>query len=77
MTTEELLLEKWRTLPPASQQEVLAFVDRLTQPASDSPLGKRLRAIRARIVGAQVPLLSDAQLEQEIAERRGDREAMD
>jgi hypothetical protein len=75
MTTEELLLEKWRTLPPAHQQEVLAFVDRLTQPTPDSPLGQKLRAIRARIIEAKIPLLSDIELQQEIAERRGDREA--
>jgi hypothetical protein len=71
MMTEELLLEKWRTLPPAKQQEVLALVDRLTQPsssASDSPLGQKLRAIRTQIVESGVPLLSDAELEREIAE---------
>jgi hypothetical protein len=42
MTTEELLLEKWRTLPSEKQREVLAFVEHLTQPspATDSPLGQ-------------------------------------
>ena len=74
MTTEELLLAKWRTLPPDKQQEALAFVDRLSRPNTDSPLGQKLRAIRAQIVESGVPLLSDAELEQEIADRRGDRE---
>jgi hypothetical protein len=32
-TPEEQLLEKWRILPPERQQEVLAFVDALTQVA--------------------------------------------
>ena len=74
MTTEELLLAKWRTLPPDKQQEALAFVDRLSRPNTDSPLGQKPRAIRAQIVESGVPLLSDAELEQEIADRRGDRE---
>jgi hypothetical protein len=56
MTTEELLLEKWRNLPSEKQQKVLAFVEHLTQPspAIDSPLGQKLRAIRARIVESGV-----------------------
>jgi hypothetical protein len=74
MTTEELLLEKWRTLTPDKQEEALAFVDRLSRPNADSPLGQKLRAIRAQIVQSGIPLLSDAELEQEIAARRGDRE---
>ncbi len=73
MTTEELLIAKWRTLSPPRQQEVLAFVERLSRPNTDSPLGQTLRAIRAKIVESGIPLLSDIELEQEIAERRGDR----
>jgi hypothetical protein len=79
MTTEELLLEKWRTtLPPAKQKEVLAFTDRLIKPSptADSPLGEKLRAIRARILESGSPLLSDAELEREIAERRGERDTI-
>jgi hypothetical protein len=74
MTTEEVLLEKWRTLTPDKQAEALAFVDRLSRPNTDSPLGQKLRAIRRQIVESGIPLLSDAELEQEIADRRGDRE---
>jgi hypothetical protein len=79
MTTEELLLTKWRVLSPAQQQEALAFVDRLAKsaPTTDSPLGQKLRTIRAKIVESGVPLLSDAELEQEIVERRGNSEAID
>jgi hypothetical protein len=79
MTTEELLLEKWRILPPDRQQEVLALADRLTKPLSnvDSPLGEKLRAIRARIVESGIPLLKDDELEREIAERRGERDEND
>jgi hypothetical protein len=76
MTTEELLLAKWRNLPPDKQQEALAFVDRLSRPHTDSPLGQKLRAIRAQIVESGMPLLTDAELEQEIAERRGNSEAI-
>jgi hypothetical protein len=80
MTTEERLLKTWRTLPPARQQEVLAFTERLTtnpSPTSDSPLGEKLRAIRTRIVESGIPLLSDTELEKEIAERRGERDSID
>ena len=76
MTTEELLLAKWRNLPPDKQQEAFAFVDRLSRPNTDSPLGQKLRAIRAQIVESGMPLLTDTELEQEIAERRGNSEAI-
>ena len=78
MTTEELLLEKWRILPPGRQQEVLAFTEHLTKspPTADSPLGEKLRAIRSRIVESGIPLLNDDELEREIAERRGERDAI-
>jgi hypothetical protein len=78
MTTEELLLEKWRILTPDRQQEVLALADRLAMPSpnADSPLGEKLRAIRSRIVESGIPLLNDDELEREIAERRGERDAI-
>jgi hypothetical protein len=78
MSTEELLLEKWRILPPDRQQEVLALADRLAKPLpnADSPLGGKLRAIRARIVESGIPLLNDDELERKIAERRGERDAI-
>jgi hypothetical protein len=49
-TTEELLIAKWCNLPQDKQQEAFAFVDRLSRPNTDSPLGQKLRAIRAKIV---------------------------
>jgi hypothetical protein len=85
MSTEEILLSKWRNLNPVKQREVLAFCggthperNRLTQPnqKNDSPLGQKLRAIRAQIVKSGIPLLDDRELEREIAERRGDREVI-
>ncbi|MEA5419705.1 hypothetical protein VB712_10770 [Spirulina sp. CCNP1310] len=75
MTTEELLIAKWRNLSPDKQQEAIAFVDCLSRPNTDSPLGQKLRAIRAKILESGIPLLTDRELEQEIRERRGDREA--
>jgi hypothetical protein len=39
-----------------------------------SPLGRRLREIRERIVASGIPLLDAEQLEAELAERRGDRD---
>jgi hypothetical protein len=74
MTKEQVLIDKWRALAPDKQQAVLIFLDQVSQPTSlDSPLGQKLRSIRQRIVESGIPLLDDAELAQEIAERRGDR----
>jgi hypothetical protein len=81
MTIEQVLLEKWRGLPPPKQQEVIDFVEfleskqavvkteNLRQPRS--LLGDRLRKIRAEIVASGTPLLNWEGVEQEKAERRG------
>jgi len=56
------------------QQQVLGFMQSFgvqTQPLPRSPLGQRLRVLRARIVASGLPLLNDDELDQEIAERRG------
>jgi hypothetical protein len=37
-----------------------------------TPRGRRLWALRARILAAGIPLLSPEDIEQEIAERRGE-----
>jgi hypothetical protein len=82
MTTEELLLNKWRELSPAKQEEVLDFVNFLSSRATDRedilpqpetiPLGQKLREIRAKIISSGVSLLQTwEEVEQEIAERRG------
>jgi hypothetical protein len=53
MTTEELLLEKWRDLNPAKQMQVIAFADRLLpKQTTDSPLGRKLPA---RSVKSSIP----------------------
>ncbi len=74
MTTEQLL-EKWKTLDPEQQQQVLAFIEVIhptpkpTQ--SSSRLGQQLRKIRQEIIESGPPLLTPAEIEQEKAERRG------
>ena len=60
MTTEELLLEKWRSLPSNQQQEVLEFVEFLaikwtpepqpTEYVPQTPLGRRLWEIRSSAI---------------------------
>lgn len=82
MDTEQLLLEKWRSLPPEKQQEVLDFVEFLglekipvTKQAAKSkpkpPLGERLRQIREEIVVSGERLLDWEGVEREKAKRRG------
>jgi len=41
--------------------------------AQESPLGQRLRSIRAEIVASGAPLLDRTSLAAEVAERRGER----
>jgi hypothetical protein len=41
-------------------------------PKARTPLGKRLRELRERIVASGAPLLDDAALRAELRERRGD-----
>lgn len=82
MNTEQLLLEKWRSLPQDLQQEVIDFVEFLEckkttaiQPEAElkskPPLGERLQKIRKEIVASGVPLLDWEGVEREKAERRG------
>lgn len=91
MTTEEILLEKWRTLPSEKQQEVLEFVETLVKKEADlhikqesaSPktinfqpkteLGKKLWELRQKVIAVQPPLETWEELEEEIAQRRGER----
>ncbi|MUG97296.1 hypothetical protein F7734_35195 [Scytonema sp. UIC 10036] len=75
MSKEEQLLEYWRELSPEAQDRVLQLAQTLKpQPefVPQTPLGKKLWEIRQRIIASGVPLLSDEELEQELAERRGD-----
>lgn len=84
MTTEEALLEKWRSLTPDKKQQVFNLVETLCAEtvvqAPQAPvatyvpkteLGKQLQAVRARIVAFGEPLLDWEGIEREKAERRG------
>lgn len=81
MTVEQILLEKWRSLPPDKQQEVFDFVEFLqtrqsssqnvAKQASQSSLGERLLQIREQIIASDLPLLTDQEIDQELATRRG------
>lgn len=82
MTAEQLLLEKWRKLSPEKKSEVIDFVTFLEfreyPPMPSEPtlqvsntLGARLQQIRERIVVSETPLLTEAEIEKEVAERRG------
>lgn len=82
MMAEQLLLAKWRSLPPDKQQEVFDFVEFLqsrqasisrssVQKENQSELGARLQQIREKIVASGTPLLTDEEIDREIVERRG------
>ncbi|GAA6618400.1 hypothetical protein [Scytonema sp. NUACC26] len=74
MSKEEQLLEYWRELSSEAQEQVLQLAQSLKpQPefVPQTDLGKKLWEIRQRIVASGVPLLSDEELEQKLAERRG------
>ncbi|MGI0494606.1 hypothetical protein ACN4EG_22705 [Alkalinema pantanalense CENA528] len=78
MISEQRLLDQWRQLPVDKQQEVLDFVVFLAQrnssksevmPMSDPRT--QFQHLREQIIAAGIPLLSDAEIEQEVADRRG------
>jgi hypothetical protein len=73
-TKEQQLLECWRELPPDAQDQVLQLAQSL-QPepefAPQTPLGKKLWEIRQRAIAEGMKLLTEEELEQELAERRG------
>jgi hypothetical protein len=81
MTTEQLLLEKWRSLPQEKQQEVLDLVETFygQEKTQDSVafykpktlLGQRLKEIRTEIIASGEALLDWEGIEREKAERRG------
>jgi hypothetical protein len=81
MTTEQVLLEKWRSLPQEKQQQVLDLVetfwgeerpqDLVASYQPKTSLGKRLKEIRAEIVAFGEPLLDWDGIEHEKKERRG------
>lgn len=73
MNTEQKLLEKWRELPKDKQQEVLQFVESISEPerSKQTELGQRLRQIRAKIIANGSPLLNREEIEKEMTARRG------
>lgn len=74
MGKEEQLLECWRELSPEAQEQVLQLAQSLKpQPefVPQTPLGKKLWEIRQRAIAEGMKLLTDEELEQELAERRG------
>jgi hypothetical protein len=78
MTTEQLLLEKWRSLSPDKQQEVFDFVDFLqfrqtsvSEPKPEVTKREQLQQIREKIVADGIPLLTDEEIDLEVAQRRG------
>lgn len=81
MGKEEQLLEYWRELAPNAQEQVLALAKSLKSPTlapeflPQTPLGQKLWNIRQRAIEEGMQLLSEEELEQELANRRGrDRE---
>jgi len=86
MSPEQELLTKWRSLPKDKQEEVLNFVEfiqaKMVKPQpiileNKSQLGKRLRQIRAEIVDSGEHLLTQDELEKEMADRRGGLQEID
>jgi hypothetical protein len=81
MGKEEQLLEGWRELTPQKQQKVLEFVEALksepdetpiiTEYIPQTPLAKKLWEIRTRAIASGIQLLNEAEIEQELTERRG------
>lgn len=78
MSKEEILLECWRDLPLEAQEQVLALAQSLKPEPEVEPeflphtsLGKKLWAIRQRAIANGMKLLTEEELEQELAERRG------
>lgn len=81
MAREEQILERWRMLTPEKQQQVLAFVDSLQSESNEvkteleyipqTPLAQKLWEIRQRAISSGLQLLNEAEIEQELAERRG------
>jgi hypothetical protein len=77
MLSEQQLVSQWRQLPSERQQEVIDFVAFLAQrderlqpspPANPSPR-YQFQQLRDNIIAAGIPLLSDTEIEQEIADR--------
>jgi hypothetical protein len=77
MASEQQLITQWRSLPSEKQEEVIDFVAFLSQrtakhvQATPPKARPQFQQLRAQIVAAGIPLLSDAEIEQEVIELRG------
>jgi hypothetical protein len=79
MFSEQQLVSQWRQLPSDRQQEVIDFVAFLAQrsdrpqpsPQTSPPPRNQFQQLRDNIIAAGIPLLSDTEIEQEVADRRG------
>ncbi|MGK7921749.1 MAG: hypothetical protein AB4080_17275 [Trichodesmium sp.] len=84
MNREQVLLDKWRTLPVEKQQEVLDLVEQFYRQNLDidregiyqpkTEMGKKLWQIRSQALAKQPKLLTWDEIEAEISDRRGERE---
>lgn len=63
----------WLTSSSKRQVTATAVIETSASSTGESELGRRLRAIRAQIVASGERLLDWDELEQELAERRGER----
>jgi hypothetical protein len=79
MNNEQQLVSEWRRLPAPKQQEVIDFVAFLAQRSANPPSAldipsasrEQFQQLREQIIAAGIPLLSNAEVEQEVADRRG------
>ena len=81
MTTEQVLLEKWRSLPQARRQQVLDLIetfwgeekpqDLIASYQPKTRLGQRLKEIRAEILVSGESLLDWEGIDHEKNEGRG------
>ena len=75
MTSEQKLLSQWRELPAEKQEEVIDFVAFLAQRTAKNQAAPqsrdRFQQLRDQIVASGIPLLSEAEIDQEVADRRG------
>jgi hypothetical protein len=72
MLSEQHLVAQWRELPSEKQQAVIDFVAFLAQRRQPQPSpAPSFQQLREHIITAGIPLLSDAEIDQEVIERRG------
>ena len=84
MNREQILLNKWRTLPLEKQQEVLDLVEQLYRQNQDinqaniyqpqTDMGKKLWEIRCQALTDKSKLLTWDEIEEEISESRGEKQ---